>query len=130
MILKPKKKSKLKKVVFIEDLPPEKKEKKHNTLPPDEYEPMVEPMRFLVRQSDSRSTGLPFRQYLELTVKRYDDEEAKPMVWINMYQESEFYTGYLKGKSVHFPLNELSDVIGYLVGLENLCLEKHIYEED
>ena len=126
MILKPKKKSKLKKVVFIEDLPPEKKEKKPNTLPPDEYEPMVEPMRFLVRQSDSRSTGLPFRQYLELTVKRYDDEEAKPMVWISMYQESEFYTGYLKGKTIYLPLEMLYDFIDALNDLSEEADRRHI----
>ena len=124
MILKPKKK--LKKVVY-EEPKPEKKEKKPNTLPPDEYEPMIEPIRFLVRESDSRSTGQPFRQYVELTVKRYDDDEASPFVWMTMYQESDFYTGYLKGKSVHFPLkNALSDVIGYLVELEEKCYDNHI----
>ena len=84
------------------------KKKQENKLPPDEYKPMFEPTRFLVRETPSRKDPTKVvKQYIEISVKRFDDDEALPHVWLQMYQESEFYTGYLKGKSVNLPLEML-----------------------
>ena len=83
---------------------PKKKERKSssNLLPSDVYRPMFEPMRFLVREMAShKDCTKTVRQYLELSVKRSDDDYVNaPMVYIQMYQESESYTGYLEGKTV------------------------------
>ena len=103
------------------------KKKTENKLPSDEYKPMFPPMRFLVRETRSyKDTSKVVKQYIELSVKRFDDDEALPMVYIQMYQESEFYTGYLKGKTVHFPLEMLYDVIDNLNDLSEECDKRHI----
>lgn len=109
---------------------PKKKEtpknKKENKLPPDEYTPMFPPIRILVRETQSKKDGKPIKQYLELTVKRFDDDEAQPNVWIQMYQESDFYTGYLKGKTVYLPLWTLCDLIDGLNDLNDECEKRGI----
>ena len=103
------------------------RKKSENKLPSDEYKPMFPPMRFLVRETRSyKDTSKVVKQYIELSVKRFDDDEALPMVYIQMYQESEFYTGYLKGKTVHFPLEMLYDVIDNLNDLSEECDKRHI----
>ena len=127
MKLKPKKV--VVKPVKQEVEPPKKQTKKRekNTLPSDEYQPMFTPIRFLVRETYSNKNGSIVKQYLELSVKRFgDDDENAPMVYIQMYQESEFYTGYLKGKTVHFPLEMLYDVIDNLNDLSEECDKRHI----
>ena len=127
MKLKPKKV--VLKPVKQEVEPPKKQTKKRekNTLPSDEYQPMFTPIRFLVRETYSSKNGSKVKQYLELSVKRFgDDDENAPMVYIQMYQESEFYTGYLKGKTVHFPLEMLYDVIDSLNDLSEECDKRHI----
>lgn len=91
--------------------------KQENTLPPDEYRPMFPPVRVLVRETESRKTGTPIKQYLELSVKRFDDDESPVCLWIQMYQESDFYTGYLKGKTVYLPLDQFDTLID---GLQDL----------
>ena len=101
MILKP-----IKKMSLSTPEPKEtpKKTKKENKLPPDIYEPMFEPIRILVRETkSSKDPTKEVKQYLELSVKRFDDDEGLPFVWVQMYQESEFYTGYMKGKTVYLP---------------------------
>ena len=96
--------------------------KKENKLPPDEYQPMFEPIRFLVRETPSHKDATKIvKQYIELSVKRFDDDEALPFVWLQMYQESDFYTGYLKGKTVHLPLEMLYDLIDNLSELSEIC---------
>ena len=103
------------------------RKKSENKLPSDEYKPMFPPMRFLVRETHSyKDPTKVVKQYIELSVKRFDDDEALPMVYIQMYQESEFYTGYLKGKTVHFPLEMLYDVIDNLNDLSEECDKRHI----
>ena len=103
------------------------RKKSENKLPSDEYKPMFPPMRFLVRETHSyKDPTKVVKQYIELSVKRFDDDEALPMVYIQMYQESEFYTGYLKGKTVHFPLEMLYDVIDSLNDLSEECDKRHI----
>ena len=94
--------------------------KKGNTLPSDEYKPMFEPIRFLVRETPSQKSGM-VKQYLEISVKRFNDDEAMPNVWLQMYQESDFYTGYLKGKTVFLPLEMLYDLIENLEEVSDIC---------
>ncbi len=97
------------------------------TLLKDEYKPMFEPIRFLVREEPSKKDPTKMvKQYLELSVKRYDDDAAKPYVWCTMYQESEFYTGYLKGKTIYLPLEMLYDFIDNLSDLSNECDKRKI----
>lgn len=102
--------------------PAKKREKKPNTLPPDEYKPEFEPIRFLVREEPSRKDPAKVvRQYLELSVKRYNDDDGLPYLWCQMYQESEFYTGYLKGKTIYLPLTELDTLRDHLDEIANEC---------
>ena len=98
-----------------------------NTLPSDEYSPMFPPTRFLVREEPSKKDPeKTVKQYLELSVKRYNDDAAQPYVWVQMYQESEFYTGYLKGKTVYLPLENLPDFISNLSDLGEECEKRKI----
>lgn len=104
-----------------------KQSKKENKLPPDIYHPMFEPIRILVRESHStKDPTKEVKQYLELSVKRFDDEEGLPFVWVQMYQESEFYTGYMKGKTVYLPLDMLYDFIDSLTDLSEECDKRGI----
>ena len=106
----------------VSEAPKKSPKKKENKLPPDEYRPMFEPKRILVRETPSTKDATKMvRQYLELSVKRYDDDEALPFVWVQMYQESDFYTGYLKGKTVYLPLEMLYDFIDGLTDLSEEC---------
>ena len=107
---------------------PKKRTKKENDLPPADYSPMFPPMRFLVRETPSTKDATKVvKQYLELSVKRYDDDdENAPMVYIQMYQESDFYTGYLKGKTVYLPLEMLYDLIDNLSDLSEECDKRNI----
>lgn len=93
------------------------KKKGPNTLPSDEY-PKVYNKRILVRQEDT------FRQYLDISVKRFneDDDIVNPyFVQVTMYQESEKYTGYLKGKTIYFPLDNLYEVLEEFSDCEEEC---------
>lgn len=110
---------------------PKKTKKQENKLPSDEYRPMFEPIRMLVKEVPSHKDPTKVvKQYLELSVKRFDDDEALPHVWVQMYQESEFYTGYLKGKTVYLPLEMLYDLIDGLNDLSEECDKRHIEQCD
>lgn len=103
------------------------KPKKPNKLPPDEYFPLIEPTRFLVRESyPTNNPSSISKDYFEVSVKKFDDDEAPTCVFIQMYRESEKYTGYLKGKSVHLPLEMLYDLIENLQEVSDECDEKGI----
>ena len=103
------------------------KKKQANKLPPDVYYPMFDPIRILVRETPSNKDATKMvKQYLELSVKRYDDDEALPFVWVQMYQESDFYTGYLKGKTIYLPLEMLYDFIDALNDLSEEADRRHI----
>ena len=103
------------------------KKKQENTLPPDVYEPMFEPVRLLVRETVStKDPTKDVKQYLEISVKRFDDDEALPFVWVQMYQESEFYTGYMKGKTIYLPLENLYDLIDSLTDISEECERRNI----
>ena len=131
MKLKPVIKKELKKEVEQQKAETPKKNKKDNKLPPDVYKPMFEPIRILVRETPStKDITKMVRQYIELSVKRFDDDAAQPFVWIQMYQESDFYTGYLKGKTVHFPLEMLFDIMDGLNDLCEECDRRHIEQCD
>ena len=125
MKLKPVIKKELKQSVQTQDKKPQKKQE--NKLPPDEYYPMFEPKRILVRETPSQKDPTKVvKQYLEISVKRYDDDEALPFVWVQMYQESDFYTGYLKGKTVYFPLEMLYDFLDAMNEVDEECDRRHI----
>lgn len=111
----------VKKVVKTEEPKETRKTRKkgENTLPPDDYTPLFPPIRFLVRETPSRHGGV-VKQYFELSVKRFDDDESPVCLWIQMYQESDFYTGYLKGKTVYLPLKSLNTM---LEGIEDVFNE-------
>ena len=136
MKLKPVKKLSLQKLnVSMEETPKKEapkqkapaKKKQENSLPPDEYKPMFPPTRILVRDTPSHKDPTKVvKQYLELSVKRFDDDAALPHVWVQMYQESEFYTGYLKGKTIYLPLEMLYDFIDGLTDLSEECDRRHI----
>lgn len=101
------------------------KKKTENKLPPDEYKPMFEPTRLLLREI-KKEDGTSTKQYLEISVKRFDDDEALPFVWMSMYQESPRYTGYLKGKTTHMPLSMLDTVIEALSEISEECDKRGI----
>ena len=125
MKLKPVIKKELKQSVQMQDKKPQKKQE--NKLPPDVYYPMFEPKRILVRETPSQKDQTKVvKQYLEISVKRYDDDEALPFVWVQMYQESDFYTGYLKGKTVYFPLEMLYDFLDVMNEVDEECDKRHI----
>lgn len=120
----------IKKLALSTTPEPKQKEapkKKENKLPPDIYQPMFEPTRILVRETtSSKDPTKAVKQYLELSVKRFDDDEGLPFVWVQMYQESEFYTGYMKGKTVYLPLEMLYDFIDSLSDLSEECDKRGI----
>lgn len=120
MKLKPKKReSRVEFQEVKEEVKPRKKSE--NKLPPDEYPELVQKKRILVRQADD------FRQYLEITVKRFDgDDENAPFVQITMAQESERYTGRLKGKTIYLPVGSVMDLIDSLSDTLDECEEKDI----
>ena len=123
MRLVPKKKMVIKKEVE------EKKPRKSgsNKLPPDTYKPLLTPKRVLVREFPQKNSTNMGKLYVEINVKRYgEDEENAPEVYLQMYQESDFYTGYRKGGS-HFPLEMLYDIIDLLTEVSEECDEKKIY---
>lgn len=131
MKLKPVKKKKL---VPVEQSPvetpktPEKRRKKksESILPSNEYKPLLPPKRILVREFPQKNSAELGKLYLEVSVKRYgEDLENAPEVYLQMYQESDFYTGYRKGGS-HFPLEYLYDIIDLLTDLSEECDEEGI----
>lgn len=103
------------------------KKKSESRLPSDDYKPMFPPVRFLVRETPSNKDATKtVKQYLEISVKRFNDDEALPNVWVQMYQESDFYTGYLKGKTVYLPLEALYDFIDQLTEVSEECDKRKI----
>jgi len=120
MVLKPVKK----KLTPVVEQKQEKRQKK--SLGSDEYRPMFPPVRFLVRETPSTKGSGVVKQYIEISVKRFDDDAAMPYLWLQMYQESEIYTGYLKGKSVYLPLEMLGDLIEHIEEVDEECEKRKI----
>lgn len=124
------------KVVVQEEIippTPEKKPRKSskdNKLPSDEYKPMLPPKRVLAKESvSSKDPSVTVKQYLEISVKRLNDDAGLPHIFIQMYQESPFYTGYLKGKSIHLAVDSLQDLIDELSDLGEECEKNNITTE-
>lgn len=93
----------------------------------DYYEPMFPPERILVREfSNYKSPDIKIKQYLDIKVQRYDDEECAPNVYVQLYQESDMFTGYLKGKEINFPLDQIYNVIDTLSDLIEECDKREI----
>ena len=106
---------------------PKKKKSSGNKLPSDQYKPLLPPKRILVREFPQKNTAKMGKMYVEISVKRYGEDEVNaPEVYIQMYQESDFYTGYRKGGS-HFPLELLYDIMDLLSELSEECDEHQIY---
>ena len=123
MKLKPIKK---KLVVEEEVKEPKKKKSSGNKLPSDSYRPLLPPKRILVREFPQKNTTKMGKLYVEISVKRYGEDEVNaPEVYLQMYQETDFYTGYRKGGS-HFPLESLYDIIDLLSELSEECEEHNI----
>lgn len=113
----------------MKSLPKEEKKRKskENKLPSDEYKPIFEPIRFLVRETaSSKDHTKVIKQYLEISVKRFNDELGLPYLWLQMYQESDFYTGYLSGKSVYLPVEMMYDLIENLQSVDEECEKRGI----
>lgn len=107
--------------------PKKTRKSKDNRLPSDVYKPMFPPVRFLVRETRSNKDATKItKQFVEISVKRFDDDEGLPFVWLQMYQESEFYTGYLSGKSIYLPLEMLYDLMDNLTVIDEECEKRHI----
>ena len=120
----------IKKKLVVEE-PKEVKEPKKkssgNKLPSDSYKPLLPPKRILVREFPQKNTTKMGKLYVEISVKRYGEDEVNaPEVYLQMYQETDFYTGYRKGGS-HFPLESLYDIIDLLTEVSEECDEHHIY---
>ena len=106
---------------------PKKKKSSGNKLPSDSYKPLLPPKRILVREFPQKNSTKMGKLYVEISVKRYgEDLENAPEVYLQMYQESDFYTGYRKGGS-HFPLESLYDIIDLLSELSEGCDRHHIH---
>ena len=106
---------------------PKKKSSSGNKLPSDSYKPLLPPKRILVREFPQKNTTKMGKLYVEISVKRYGEDEINaPEVYLQMYQETDFYTGYRKGGS-HFPLESLYDIIDLLTEVSEECDEHHIY---
>ena len=111
---------------------PKKKERKKskNTLPSDEYKPLFEPYRFLVSDKPSHKDPTKgVKHYLEVKAVRSNDDEGLPMCQVSTYQEAEFYTGYLKGKSITLPITEIASLVEALSDLENQCEDAGLMKE-
>ena len=106
---------------------PKKKNSSGNKLPSDSYKPLLPPKKILVREFPQKNTTKMGKLYVEISVKRYGEDEVNaPEVYLQMYQETDFYTGYRKGGS-HFPLESLYDIMDLLSELSEECDEHHIY---
>lgn len=112
-------KIRVKKPVKQLEAPKQEPKKQKETKPfIDEYKPMCEGERIHVR-SYLGYGGKEIKDYLDFSVKRFDDTEHPVTCFMSMYRESEKYTGFLKGKTVHFPIDRLADVIEALQVLDD-----------
>lgn len=100
-----------------------------NTLPSDLYQPLFDPIRLQANTFETYN-GDEVTDYLEIAVKRFDDDlENAPRFYVSTYRESPRYTGYLKGKSISFPIDALEDVIDALDTLSEQLAEMEEDEE-
>ena len=127
MKLKPIKKKLVVEEPMEEVKEPKKKKSSGNKLPSDSYKPLLPPKRILVREFKQKNTSKMGKLYVEISVKRYGEDDVNaPEVYLQMYQETDFYTGYRKGGS-HFPLELLYDIMDLLSELSEECDKHQIY---
>lgn len=112
----------------IEEQREEKERKSHqNTLPSGEYKPLLPPVRLQTNTYISIYTEEEIKDHVEISVKRFgDDDENAPRIYMQMYRESERYTGFLKGKSISFPIKEIGNVKAALDFLSKEIQERGI----
>ena len=108
----------------------EKKSGRKNSLPPDEYEPIFEPLKVKLREYTSEKSGEKVEQYLIMKVMRNNYDNGKVYFYMTMWQDSKSYTGFMKGKTVFFPVTRLDDVIGFMCQAINDCETVNLIEEE
>lgn len=91
----------------------------------DEYQPEVVSEKKILVRDYKNTSGKVVKIYLVVKVQRFDKEDGDglglPYVFLQLYQESERYTGYLRGKSVHFPLEMMYEVLDLLTEVSDTC---------
>lgn len=102
---------------FVEEKPvevkkEEKKSKKTDNLPPDEYKDEIEPKEIVLDENGK----------LIVSVKRGGDY-GLPHVDIRHYVTTERFTGFTK-KGVNFPLELLYEILDVLKEVSDECEEK------
>ena len=104
--------------------PEVKKEKGVNKLPSDSYKPEFEPLELLVREYNSyKDASKTIKEYMCFSVIRFG-EDGLPYVFVSTRQESkdpDIYSGYLKGKTIKFPLEMLYSVMEQFDTLSEEC---------
>lgn len=78
---------------------------------PDKYQPLYTPARFLTSEYDSYSGEGTTKVYTEVAIKRHDNDNGLPYLFIQRYQEGPRYTGYTKG-AVAIPLTKVETLMG------------------
>ena len=101
---------------------PEPKEKKHkkehtNTLPPDEYKDLLEPVEIPLNDSGK----------LVISVKR-GGEFGLPKVDIRLFATTEVFTGFTKA-GVNIYLNKLPELKSALCDIIEDCDKENLFEE-
>ena len=96
----------------------------------DEYRPLTDSVKFVTRQFETVH-GSPCRDHLEVSVKRLggNDEENPVCVFLQMFKESERYTGPAKGRTVYFPVEHIGEVIRALQSQLEQCGEQGLKNE-
>lgn len=128
MKLKPVKRKTAEKPLEVKE--PEKKPRKsnENNLPSGKYEPIYLPQQWLIRDYETVH-GSRVRQFLEVTVKRNDSDFGLPYIYLAVWQDSERYTGYLKGKSTSLPVSEVPMLQSILKDFYEKCRRDGLIKE-
>ena len=100
-----------------------------NNLPSDDYEPIFEPVKVPLREYEGKN-GDPVRQSLIMKIMRNKYDDGKVYFYATMWQDSESYTGFMKGKTILFPIGRLDDVIGYMCEVIRECEGNEMLEDE
>ena len=94
----------------------------------DTYEPIVVSEKRIQTKDYYDKNMKLCKQYVEVRVQRDDDDDdlGLPYVVVQMYLESERYTGYMKGRYIKFPLEMLDDFMDTLIDVSETCDRKKI----
>ena len=96
----------------------------------DQYRPLTESSKFQTRQFETVN-GSPCRDHLEVSVKRLggNDEENPVCVFLQMWKESERYTGPAKGRTVYFPVEHIDEFVEALLKQKEQCEKQGLENE-